>query len=167
MKQAGNLTMSARELDRLAVIGRASERRLTQREAAERLGLSLRQVERLIRRYRSDGAPGFVSRKRGRRSNRKLSSALCERVSGLVCERYADFGLTFACEKLAESHRIGISRETLRRFKIGAELWIPRSQRQRRACQPRYRRFCVRKLLRRLAEGSPLHQHLTAARLRS
>jgi len=47
MKRAGNLTMSARELDRLEIIGRVVERRLTQRKVAERLGLSLRQVERL------------------------------------------------------------------------------------------------------------------------
>jgi hypothetical protein len=46
MKQAGNLTMSARELDRLEIICRVSERRLTQRKAAERLGLSLRPTQR-------------------------------------------------------------------------------------------------------------------------
>lgn len=56
MKDAGNLTMSTEELGRLEVIGRVLERRLTQRKAAEQLGLSLRQVERLCRAYRSDGA---------------------------------------------------------------------------------------------------------------
>ncbi len=76
MKDAGNLTMSTRELDRLEIIGRVLERRLTQCTAAEQLGLSLRQVERLCRAFRSYGAAGLVSRKRGRRSNRKLAAAL-------------------------------------------------------------------------------------------
>ncbi len=58
MKQAGNLTMSVRELDRLEIIGRVAERRLTQSKAAERLGLSLRQVERLCRAFRKNGAAG-------------------------------------------------------------------------------------------------------------
>jgi hypothetical protein len=31
MREAGNLTMSAKELDRLEIIGRVAERRLTQR----------------------------------------------------------------------------------------------------------------------------------------
>ena len=38
-----------KELDRLEIIGRGVERRLTQRKAAEQRGLSLRQVERLWR----------------------------------------------------------------------------------------------------------------------
>ena len=84
MKDAGTLTMSAKELDRLEIIGRVLERRLTQRKAAEQLGLSQRQVERLCRAYRSEGAAGLVSRKRGRRSDRKLTAAFRERVVDLV-----------------------------------------------------------------------------------
>jgi len=147
MKQAGNLTMSAKELDRLEIIGRVSERRLTQIKAAERLGLSLRQVERLCRAFRRDGASGLVSRQRGRPSNRKLAAALCERAVDLVRGRYADFGPTLACEKLTEQHGFEISRETLRRWMIDAGLWVPRSQRPRSAHQPRHRRSCLGELV--------------------
>jgi transposase len=147
MKDAGNLTMSTKELDRLEIIGRVLERRLTQRTAAEQLGLSLRQVERLCRAFRSDGAAGLVSRKRGRRSNRKLAAALRERAVDLVRSRYADFGPTLACEKLTEQHGFDLSRETLRRWMIDAGFWIPRSQRQRRAYQPRQRRSCLGELV--------------------
>jgi transposase len=147
MKDAGNLTMSAKELDRLEIIGRVIERRLTQRKAAERLGLSLRQVERLCRAFRTDGAAGLVSRKRGRSSNRKLSAALRERAIELVRGRYSDFGPTLACEKLTEQHGFEISRETLRRWMIDAGLWISRSQRPRRAHQPRHRRSCPGELV--------------------
>ncbi len=147
MKDAGNLTMSTKELDRLEIIGRVLERRLTQRTAAEQLGLSLRQVERLCRAFRSDGAAGLVSRKRGRRSNRKLAAALRARAVDLVRSRYADFGPTLACEKLTEQHGFDLSRETLRRWMIDAGFWIPRSQRQRRAYQPRQRRSCLGELV--------------------
>ena len=147
MKEAGNLTMSAKELDRLEIIRRVTERRLTQRMAAERLGLSLRQVERLCRAFGTNGAGGLVSRKRGRPSNRKLAEAFRERALDLVRGRYADFGPTLACEKLTEQHGFELSRETLRRWMIDAGLWIPRSQRRRRVHQPRHRRSCLGELV--------------------
>jgi transposase len=147
MREAGNLTMSAKELDRLEIISRVIERRLTQRKAAERLDLSVRQVERLCRAFRTDGATGLVSRKRGRPSNRKLAAVLRDRALDLVRGRYADFGPTLACEKLTEQHGFDISRETLRRWMIDAGFWVPRSQRDRRAHQPRHRRSCLGELV--------------------
>ena len=60
--------MSARELDRLEVLGRVAERRLTQRQAAKQLGLSERQLRRLCRALGQQGATGLVSRKRVRLS---------------------------------------------------------------------------------------------------
>ncbi len=47
MDEMETLTMSSKELNRLEVLGRVLERRLTQVQAAEQLGLSLRQIERL------------------------------------------------------------------------------------------------------------------------
>jgi len=46
MTDAGTVTMGARELERLDVLGRVIERRLTQWQAAEQLGLGERQVRR-------------------------------------------------------------------------------------------------------------------------
>jgi len=147
MSDAGDLTMSTKELDRLEIIGRAVERRLTQWKAAEQLGLSLRQVERLCRAYRVEGAAGLVSRKRGRASNRRLSSAIREQVVDLIRRRYSDFGPTLACEKLVEQHGLVVSRETVRRWMIDESLWVPRSQRPRRVHQPRHRRSALGELV--------------------
>jgi len=147
MKDAGHLTMSTKELDRLEIIGRVLERRLTQRNAAEQLGLSLRQVERLCRAYRCDGAAGLVSRRRGRRSNRKLTAAFHDRVMDLVRSRYSDFGPTLAWEKLTEQHGFALSRETLRQWMIDGGLWTPRCRRRQRAYQPRRRRACLGELI--------------------
>jgi len=147
MSDARNLTMSAKELDRLEIISRVVERRLTQQRAADQLGLGLRQVERLCRAFRTDGAAGLVSHKRGGPSNRKLATTVRERAVECVRGHYADFGPTLACEKLAERHDIGISRETLRHWMIDAGLWIPRSQRPRRVHQPRQRRSCLGQLV--------------------
>ncbi len=76
--------MSAQELDRLTVIERVLEKRLTQVEASKQLGVTTRQVRRLIGRYRQDGAAGLVSKKRGMRGNRAYPDAVKNAVIALV-----------------------------------------------------------------------------------
>ena len=147
MDDRGTLTMSGKELNRLQILGRVLERRLTQAKAAEQLGLSLRQVERLCRKLRLEGADGLVSKKRGRASNRKLPDSLREHALSLVLAQYVDFGPTLAAEKLRERHGLEVSVETLRRWMIEAEIWVPRSLRTRRVYQPRHRRSCVGELI--------------------
>ncbi len=51
MDAAGCLTMSSKELNRLEILGRVLERRLTPAQAASQLGLSVRQVERWRQEY--------------------------------------------------------------------------------------------------------------------
>lgn len=140
------ITMSSPELDRLDLMVRIKEKRLTQDEAARILGITLRQVERIYRRFREQGPEGLVSRKRGRPSNRKLTDKYRESVLSLVRDRYHDFGPTFACEKLIEKHKLKVSRETLRSWMIEAELWVPRRQRKK-VYQPRNRRACFGELI--------------------
>ena len=65
--------MSRREVDRLGVIQEVAAKRLRQAPAAELLGLSVRQVKRLAKRYRARGAAGLVSGHRGRRSNNAIA----------------------------------------------------------------------------------------------
>ena len=147
MDEARFLTMSRKELNRLEILGRALERRLTQAQAAEQLGLSVRQVERLCRKLRVEGASGLVSKKRGRASNRALSSELRDRALGLVQSRYHDFGPTLAAEKLRELHQVVVSVETLRKWMMDAEIWVPRRERIGRVYQPRHRRSCLGELI--------------------
>lgn len=68
--------MSYEELDRVRVVERVIEKRLSQAEAARILGLTSRQVRRLRRAYERDGAGALASKHRGRPSNRRLTAAL-------------------------------------------------------------------------------------------
>ncbi|PVX81381.1 transposase [Paraburkholderia unamae] len=143
----GMIAMSMRELDRLKVIEAVTEARLMPWRAAERLGISRRQVERLVLRYRESGASGLVSRRRGGASNHQLPAGLAQRALEILRERYADFGPTLACEKLAECHGLVLSRETVRKLMADAGLWIPRAQRPPKVYQPRARRACLGELI--------------------
>ncbi len=82
--------MSYEELDRVSVIERVIEKRLTQREAARMLGLTSRQVRRLRQVYGRDGPGGLASKHRGRPSNRRLSTELRQEALASVRSRYED-----------------------------------------------------------------------------
>src|SRR5438552_14187711 len=145
MADTVGLTMG--ELDRLQIVTRIAERRHTRRRAAELLGLSERQVRRLSQAFARAGAVGLASRRRGRPSNRRLTDATREHALALVREHYADFGPTFAHQKLTEEHQLILSVETLRGWMIAAGLWVPRTQRARRSYPPRPRQACVGELV--------------------
>ena len=90
-----------------------AEKRLRQRGAAERLGLSVRQVRRLLARYRERGPSGLVSGRRGKPSNNAIAEAARREAMELARERYTDFGPAFAREKLVEVRGLRWSAETL------------------------------------------------------
>lgn len=147
------MTMSQRELDRVGVIRVVVEKRLRQKDAARQLGLSVRQVKRLVQRYRAEGAAGLISRHRGRRPNNQIPDALRREILGLVRSRYTDFGPTLACEKLAERHDYKLSVETLRQWMIADGLWKPKARKPARIHQRRPRRPCRGELVQ--IDGSP------------
>ena len=141
------VSLSMRELDRLKVIQAIVEIGLKPGRAAERLGLTVRQVERLVTRYRERGPSGVASGRRGRPGNRKLDAGLAVRALTIVRERYADFGPTLAREKLEECHGIRLAKETVRRLMTEGGLWVPRKQRPPKLYQPRARRACLGELV--------------------
>ena len=147
MRQAELVTLNMRELDRLKMIQAIVEMGLKPGRAAERLGLGVRQVERLVIRYRASGAAGLGSGRRNRPGNRKLDDGLAVRALTIIRERYADFGPTLACEKLRECHGIMLSKETVRHLMTEAGLWVPRRQRPPKIYQPRARRACLGELV--------------------
>jgi transposase len=147
MTTSGTITMTMREVDRLRTIQSVVEGMLMTRQAAERLQLSRRQVERLTVRYRRQGASGLLSRHRGHPSNYQLADGTAERALNLIRDSYADFGPTLACEKLRECHGLVLSKETVRHLMTEAGLWIPRRQRPPKIYQPRARRSCLGELI--------------------
>jgi transposase len=141
------LAMSAKELTRLEVMQRLKEKRLVQKEAATLLGLSVRQVKRLWRKYRKQAAKGLVSAKRGQASNHRLDAGVVQQALDLVKQKYSDFGPTLAHEKLVEADQIRISRESVRKIMIEEGLWTPRRKKKEQVHQMRERRACFGELI--------------------
>jgi transposase len=123
------IVMSIREVKRLKAIQTVIDKQITQKVAASMLGLSGRQVRRLVKVIREKGDRGIIHGLRGRPSNRRLPEEMRGRVLSLYQERYPDFGPTLAMEKLLECDGIAISDETLRTWLIEAGLWKKRRKR--------------------------------------
>src|ERR1019366_10265018 len=116
------LAMSTKERDRLKVLHEVKQRHLTQRAAAQQLGITDRWGRKLLVRMKKEGDGGIVHRLRGRESNRRLPESLRRKVLKLVKAKYRDFGPTLACEYLAQDDAVEVSKETLRQLLIAAGL---------------------------------------------
>jgi hypothetical protein len=140
------LTMSNREIDRLKVIHSIMKKQLTWEQAAGQLGLSKRHVGRLLVRVNTEGNKGIIHRLRGKPSNNQMMPGIIDASIKLVKTRYADFGPSFANEKLLKIHGIDISTSSLRAAMIKADVWHSRKQAAKHR-QWRERRPCVGELV--------------------
>jgi transposase len=145
--------MSNQEIERLEVMQKLEEKRMKQVEAAERLGVSVRQVKRLLRVYREEGAEGLVSKRRGQPSNNRLAEATRQKALDLLKDKYHGFGPTLAHEKLVEGEGLTISDERIRQLMIEEGLWKGKKARQVTVHQMRERRACLGELVQ--VDGSP------------
>jgi len=139
--------MSKQEITRLEVMQRLKDKRLTQKEAGEMLKLSTRQIKRLFRKYKRQGAQGLVSKRRGKESNNRLDAQIIQQATDLIYERYRDFGPTLAHEKLVEVHGLKLSDESVRRLMIDEGIWKPKKAKKTPAFQMRERRACLGELV--------------------
>jgi hypothetical protein len=121
------IEMSQEERDWLEWLKRARDKKITQREAAERMGVSQRWVRKLLKRMKREGDRVVVHGLRGRASNRKIATQVQVQAIGILKQPdWHDFGPTFASEQLAKRHGIELSDETLRGWMIEAGLWKSR-----------------------------------------
>lgn len=130
------LTMSTKERQRLQVIGHLMHGKTTVAEAAAALGVTERQMYRILLRYREGGDGGLIHRLRGHSSNRGYTEEIRSEVLHLYQEAYADYGPTLFAEMLAQHHELQIDSDTLRRWLKQRGLWMglraARKHRQRR-----------------------------------
>ncbi len=141
------VSTSKQEFSRFEVLLRVQSGGLRVADACELIGLHRRQVFRLLRGLRQDGAASLLSKRRGKPSNHRLPAEVRTLALSIVRDRYADFGPSLAAEKLAKHHGCTVSRETLRGWMIAAGLWQDRRHRLPSPHQPRRRRDCLGELV--------------------
>jgi transposase len=123
MAERDIIMLKQKELKQLHVIHKVLEGSLTQRQAAEIVSLSERQIRRIMKRIEAEGDKGIRHRSRGKESSRRISEKLVARVVQLYQEKSQGFGPTLMAEKLLELEGIEVSKETVRRLLIDAGQW--------------------------------------------
>jgi hypothetical protein len=142
--QEGQLLMTQADRDRLVALKKAKRHLITQREAAEELELSVRQVQRLLDALKERGDKAVVHGLRGKQSNRRIEESIQQKaVKILSLPVYQGFGPTLAAEYLGKKHQIEASKETVRKWMIGGQLWRAKKEkvRQVHVWRPRRSRF--------------------------
>jgi len=128
--------MSQREIRRLHIVKKIIEKELLQKDGAEILGLSERQVRRIVKRVRVEGDGGVMHAGRGQDSPRRINDNLREKVLKVYRRKYWDYGATLTSEKLEKHEKIKLSKETLRQWLLSDGL----RQKQRKRKKHRQRR---------------------------
>lgn len=117
--------MSNQELNRYDIIKRLISGDLNGTEAAELIGLSIRQTKRLKATVKQFGIKGIIHGSRGKKSNRRLPDKERKKIIELLYKHYPDFWPTHASEKLNEVHNICHDPKTIRQIMIDEGLWKP------------------------------------------
>ena len=136
--------MTQADRDRLVTLKKAKKKLITQREAAEELGVSTRHVKRLLQALKKRGDKAVIHGLRGKPSNRRIPEATeKEAVKTLSAEVYEDFGPTWAAQYLRKKHRIDASKETVRQWMIRGKLWRAKAEKVTKVhvWRPRRSRF--------------------------
>jgi hypothetical protein len=123
------ILISKREVRRLHVVQQVIEKKMTQGQGALVLGVTGRQIRRIVQRVQKEGESGVCHRGRGKPSNRRMPWGLKEKALGLYQKHYADFGPTLATEKLLERHDIPLGKGTRRLGWARRRLLIRRGRR--------------------------------------
>jgi len=123
------IKLTAQELDRYDVIRSCIDGDITNKEASVRLGLKVRQVQRMKRAVEKEDTHGVMHKSKGRASGNATDDTTIKKVIAFFEEKkHKDFGPTFAQEKLA-GQGVVMSTEALRLLMIKKEIWKPHKRR--------------------------------------
>jgi hypothetical protein len=124
------IILSSEEQYRLDILTKIINKNMKSGQGAKLLCISVRQVQRLAKNIRKNGASAVILGLRGKTSNHHIDLTVKANAVVIINEKYPDFGPTFAVEKLGDNHSIYISRETGRQWMIGEKIWKSKKQKQ-------------------------------------
>ena len=108
--------MSGQELKRMKVLERVFSSSMSNEEGAMTLGISLRQLMRLKRKYAQEGAEGLIHANRGRKPKHATPEQVRQQVIHLHAEKYHGSNFCHFSELLAEHESIVLSPSSVARI---------------------------------------------------
>lgn len=123
--------MTQKEVDRAFSLDRVDKKLIKLKQAANEMGVSYPQAKRLMARYKKEGRKGLISKKRGRKSNRAISSTERSKIAAIITEHYEGCKPLYVSEKLKHIHGIKYSSEFIRQLMTEYHLWFPKRKMNR------------------------------------
>lgn len=120
------LDMTEKEMKKLNTIKKIIGGECTKKEAVETLGITIRQINRLIIKYQNDGEISFIHKNRGKESKKKLPKDIKEEIVNLYITEYFDYNFTHFYEEIREKYKL--SRKTISTILSEADIISPEAQ---------------------------------------
>jgi len=132
--------MSKKELERLSIIHRVMDKRLTQKQGAEFLEITVRHVRRLVSKIKIGGDEAIIHKNRCRQSAKKMPQEREMEIISIIKQNYSEFPPLHASQKLAENDKIVVSKEKVRQLMIIAGVWKAKPKKHKQIHQWRKRK---------------------------
>lgn len=123
------VTLTMNELKREHILKQIIEGKLSGIEGARRLDISIRQMRRIISKYRKLGVLAVIHGNRGRQPNNKIKEDIRQAILGYTKEEFLDYNDSHFTDELTELG-ILVSRSTVRRIRRENGYKSPRKHRQ-------------------------------------
>jgi len=140
MAQNRIIEMTSIEIKRCEILKMADEKKIIQKNGAQKMEVSDRHFRRLLRRYKRDGPVGIISGHRNKPSNNRMAQEKRQTIIDKLNAEYEGFGPTLASEKLWERNGVKVSKETVRQIMISEGLHRPKIRKEEKVRQMRERR---------------------------
>lgn len=98
----------------------------TKKEASDNLGITIRQIDRLILKYKNEGEIGFIHKNRGKESKKKISENIKEEIINLYITEYFDYNFTHFYEEIRDKYPL--SQRAVSTILSEADIVSPQSQ---------------------------------------
>ena len=118
------------ELEKYEIIKELVDHSGNKNRASKKLGISIRQVNRLIIIYKEKGKSGFIHGNRGRIPSKALDKSISEDIILLYKSKYQEFNFTHFKEYLEEEENIKVSYKFIYNTLTNAGILSPKARRK-------------------------------------
>lgn len=120
------ISLSKKEEEKYNVIQKVVNGEYTKEQAIEALGIGIRQINRLIIKFKENGQEGFIHKNKGKKSKKKISAEIREEIVNLYITDYFDYNFTHFYEEIQDKY--AISYKTLDNILTEADIISPEAQ---------------------------------------
>ena len=118
------------ELEKYEVIKELVDHNGNKNRASKKLGISIRQINRLIIIYKEKGKSGFIHGNRGRIPSKALDKSISEDIILLYKSKYQEFNFTHFKEYLEEEENIKVSYKFIYNTLTNAGILSPKARKK-------------------------------------